>query len=151
MQAYATAEMAPPAELRLLPAAGAIPCLLRRLLRGARGARCGRRGAQDPHRASKQVRRLCAIHPMIGPDAGRALSQLETGRTEADYGESSITVDEAVVREAGGVAAATPAQVVSSGYRARRVHRMRARGMALGAGDARGLDRSVDAVAAGDG
>ena len=32
---------------------------------------------------------------MLGPEAGRALSQLETSRTEADYGEPSMTVDEA--------------------------------------------------------
>lgn len=32
---------------------------------------------------------------MLGPEAGRALSQLETSRTEADYGEPSMTADEA--------------------------------------------------------
>lgn len=32
---------------------------------------------------------------MLGPEVGRALSQLETSRTEADYGEPTTTVDEA--------------------------------------------------------
>jgi HAMP domain-containing protein len=32
---------------------------------------------------------------MLGSEAGRALSQLETSRTEADYGEPSTTVDDA--------------------------------------------------------
>jgi uncharacterized protein len=31
----------------------------------------------------------------IGGEVGRALSQLETGRTDADYGGSTISVDEA--------------------------------------------------------
>lgn len=33
--------------------------------------------------------------PEIGGAVGRALSQLETGRTDADYGEPEISVDEA--------------------------------------------------------
>lgn len=33
--------------------------------------------------------------PGIGGEVGRALSQLETGRTDADYGEPAIGVDEA--------------------------------------------------------
>jgi uncharacterized protein (UPF0332 family) len=33
--------------------------------------------------------------PDIGADVGRALSQLETGRTEADYGRPTISADEA--------------------------------------------------------
>jgi len=33
--------------------------------------------------------------PGFGGEVGRALSQLETGRTDADYGDPAITVDEA--------------------------------------------------------
>jgi uncharacterized protein len=33
--------------------------------------------------------------PAIGGEVGRALSQLETGRTDADYAEPAISVDEA--------------------------------------------------------
>jgi uncharacterized protein (UPF0332 family) len=33
--------------------------------------------------------------PRIGGEVGRTLSQLETGRTDADYGGSTISVDEA--------------------------------------------------------
>jgi uncharacterized protein (UPF0332 family) len=31
----------------------------------------------------------------LGPEFGRILSQLETGRTDADYGDPSITREEA--------------------------------------------------------
>jgi uncharacterized protein (UPF0332 family) len=31
----------------------------------------------------------------LGPEFGRILSQLETGRTDADYGEPTITLEEA--------------------------------------------------------
>lgn len=33
--------------------------------------------------------------PDLGADVGRALSQLETGRTEADYGQPTVSADEA--------------------------------------------------------
>jgi uncharacterized protein (UPF0332 family) len=33
--------------------------------------------------------------PELGPELGRILSQLETGRTDADYGQPSITREEA--------------------------------------------------------
>ena len=38
---------------------------------------------------------LARSSPSLGPEFGRILSQLETGRTDADYGEPSITREEA--------------------------------------------------------
>lgn len=38
---------------------------------------------------------LAHTAPDVGADVGRALSQLESGRTEADYGNPTISADEA--------------------------------------------------------
>lgn len=38
---------------------------------------------------------LARSTPNLGPEVGRALSQLGTDRTEADYDEPTITIDEA--------------------------------------------------------
>jgi hypothetical protein len=38
---------------------------------------------------------LARSSPSVGPEVGRALSQLGTSRAEADYDEPTITVEEA--------------------------------------------------------